>query len=89
MSIESVLAFRGRVAGNPELEAKVRTCIETGQGFAGLTALGAEHGFRFTEGEISAAFVNDDSELSDFELEMVSAGVPCNTGTNGGGGWGK
>jgi len=83
MNIDKVLAFRGKVANTPELEAQIRACLAGGGGKAGLVRLAAEHGYSFTEQDIEAAFANDNDELSDFELEMVSAGgAQCVNGLN-------
>ena len=57
------MTVRGAVGpdGNPDL--------------AGVVKLGAEHGFQFSEADVISVFSNDNEELSDFELELVSAGT--------------
>jgi len=82
MSVENVISFSEKVVGQPQLEVKVRACIEGNLNLPALVALGAEHGFTFTEDEVWSIYANDNDELSDFELEMVAAGNPvnCNDG---------
>jgi len=86
MSIESVNEFRDKVKNSPELETVLRELFfsDGRLDLPGAVKLGEQHGFSFSEDEIVALFANDNDELSDFELEMVSAGAPinCNSGTS-------
>ncbi|MGQ0655181.1 MAG: Nif11-like leader peptide family RiPP precursor [Betaproteobacteria bacterium] len=83
MSLQSLQSFRQQANGNPELEAAVRGCLSGPQGaldLGALAALGKRHGFDFSADDVRAAMATSEEELSDFELEVVSAGLPCNTG---------
>jgi len=85
MTIESVNEFREKIKNNSELEAVVRGLFGS-DGMLDLPAavkLGEQHGFTFSESDIDAAFANDNDELSDFELEMVSAGQPTRISSQG------
>ena len=78
MTIEAANEFRQAVKDNVELEGKIRTLFNE-EGLLDLSAtasLGLKHGYIFNEGDVEAIFANDNDDLSDFELEMVSAGVP-------------
>nr|CAA6811462.1 MAG: Unknown protein [uncultured Thiotrichaceae bacterium] len=73
---QDVQNFRQLIAGNKDLQDSVRQCQQDGQwDMQGLVALGREHDLTLTEEAIETTFSNDsDDELTDFELEMVSAG---------------
>jgi predicted ribosomally synthesized peptide with nif11-like leader len=77
MSIEAISEFRETVRGNAELETAIKGLLSD-QGVldaAGLAELGNRHGYAFTEAEVMSFDLGSDDELSDFELEMVSAGI--------------
>ena len=75
MSKAAALAFRDKVAQNPELQAKVRQAIEAGQSLEEAVRLGKQHGHEFTVEEAEQAMEEVSSgELSQFELEMVAGG---------------
>jgi predicted ribosomally synthesized peptide with nif11-like leader len=83
MSLQSLQSFRQQVNGNAELEDAVRGCL-TGPGGAldldALVVLGRRNGFDFSAAEVREAMAVADDELSDLELEVVSAGGWSNTG---------
>ncbi|MGQ0655183.1 MAG: Nif11-like leader peptide family RiPP precursor [Betaproteobacteria bacterium] len=77
MSAQSLQAFREKVNGNAGLETDVRGCLTGPQGALDLDALvsvGKLHGFDFTADDIRTAMAATNDELSDLELEVVSAG---------------
>ena len=72
MSMQSLQAFRSKVDGSEQLQAAVRACaLDLGA----IAALGKKHGYEFTSDEIQSTFSVTGCELTDFELEMVSAGT--------------
>lgn len=78
MTIESANKFREIVRGNTELQTTLRELTD-GQGYLDLPAtvnLAKQHGIFFSEDDIEAVLSNDNDELSDFELEMIAAGIP-------------
>ena len=77
MSIGAVNEFREKIGADNAIEAAVRGMLgEDGViDLAGVVALGKQHGYAFTENDIVTVFDSDDTELSEFELEMVSAGI--------------
>ncbi|MGQ0655180.1 MAG: Nif11-like leader peptide family natural product precursor [Betaproteobacteria bacterium] len=90
MSEQSLQSFREKLNGNAQLEADVRGCLTGpagGLNIDALAALGQRHGFDFTADEVRTAMAAANDELSDFELEVVSAGI--GGGGNGGKGWGS
>jgi len=84
MTIETVNQFRDKVKNSPELETVLRGLLDSDGrlDLPGAVKLGEQHGFSFSEDEIVALFANDNEELSDFELEMVSAGLPQQLGSD-------
>lgn len=82
MSKDSAIAYREYVKAHPELEAEMRDILAK-IGVVDNVEFAKKYGFEFTETEAYEAWdaVTEDGELSDFELEMVSAGgqYPCNT----------
>ncbi len=70
--VSGIEAFRGQLATDANLQAQVRQAIESGCGPEELVSLAGAHGFTFTANEAVASFT--ESELSDFELEMVAGG---------------
>jgi len=80
MTLKAANEFRAIVSGDPALEGTLRGLLDE-NGLLNLpetVKLGAKHGCQFSEADIEALFSNDNDELSDFELEMVSAGLPIN-----------
>jgi len=80
MTIKAANEFRQTVNGNPELEEALRGLMGD-DGLLNLSEaakLGAKYGYEFSEADVEALYSNDNDELSDFELEMVSAGLPIN-----------
>lgn len=68
----AVDAFREKLATDPGLQAQVRQTIEGGGGLEEVLSLAEAQGFAFTADEARNSFT--ESELSDFELEMVAGG---------------
>jgi predicted ribosomally synthesized peptide with nif11-like leader len=69
---ETFTNFRKAVADSADLQEKVKAGAD-------LVALGKESGFEFTQEELSTAWEElqeSDEGLTDFELEVVSGGVP-------------
>jgi predicted ribosomally synthesized peptide with nif11-like leader len=79
MSTQALQAFRGEVSNSEQLQAAVRACA---MDLGAIAALGRKHGFDFTSDEIQSTFSASGGELSDFELEMVSAGTAIDCGTS-------
>lgn len=77
MTTSNMTSFREKVTADPAIQLEVRKLMETAGSpdLACLVELGAQHGCQFSEQEVSDLFANDNDELSDFELEMVSAGT--------------
>ena len=69
---ETLTNFRKAVADSADLQEKVK-------GGADLVALGKENGYEFTQEELESGWEElqeSDEGLTDFELEVVSGGVP-------------
>ena len=71
--------FRTQVSADKALQTAVAACFsspptEGSTGFDKLAALGKSHGFDFTAQDVQGSMVTGDATLSDFELELVSAG---------------
>lgn len=80
MTIEAATEFRAMVNETPALQLIVRGLVNK-DGLIEVEdaiKLGLKHGYVIDEQDIIALTTNDNDELSDFELEMVSAGVPIN-----------
>ena len=83
MSIGAAIAFRNHVVNHPEIENETRNEYLK-RGSVDNTIVGRQHGDDFTADEADIVW-NDvalaGEELSDFELEMISAGgrYPCCT----------
>jgi len=80
MTIEAAIEFRAMVNETPALQSAVWDLMGS-DGLLDLpetVKLGQQHGYVFGEKDIESLIANDNDELSDFELEMVSAGVPIN-----------
>jgi predicted ribosomally synthesized peptide with nif11-like leader len=94
MSLQSLQSFREKVNGNPDLEAAIKGCLTGPSGAVdadAVSAIGKRNGFDFSAEDVRGAMsgagigaMND--ELSDFELEVVSAGNPINCSDESGGG---
>jgi len=69
---ETFTNFRKAVADSTDLQEKVKAGAD-------LVALGKESGYEFTQEELEAGWEElqeSDEGLTDFELEVVSGGVP-------------
>ncbi len=81
MTTSNITEFREKVAADPAIQLEVRKLmgVAGSPDLAGLVELGTKNGCQFSEQEVSDLFANDNDELSDFEMEMVSAGfaVDC------------
>jgi len=89
MSTNSVLEFRSRLNESPELQTELRSKSD-GEIYAeDIVDLAKTNGFDFSVEDLEQT-VSDgqDTELSDFELEMVSGGTFKSKGSTGGGGGG-
>ncbi|NVJ91830.1 MAG: hypothetical protein HWE34_09240 [Methylocystaceae bacterium] len=81
MSIEAAREFRSFVKGSAKLEQAVGKLLDE-YGLLNIQEtikLGAQYGYTFNETDIEAIFANDNEELTDFEQEMISAGLPINS----------
>ena len=79
MTTEAFEKFRSQVNADKALQASVAACFssaptEGSTGFDKLAALGKSQGFDFTAQDAQGATAADGTTLSDFELELVSAG---------------
>lgn len=80
MSLQAAQEFRSKVNESPLLQDSVRAAFAQ-QSAEQVVALGREHGHEFTTEDVVELWdaVNETGELSDFELELVSAGgAPSN-----------
>ena len=80
MTPQSFEQFRAQVNADKSLQAEVAACFSSpptdgSTGVDKLVALGKSHGFEFTAQEAQGATATDGATLSDFELEMISAGT--------------
>ncbi len=76
MSIQAAQAFRQHVNASTVLQEEVaRHVVDGTVDFAGVAGLGRRHGFEFTPEDAQAVVSANDSELSEFELELVSGGL--------------
>jgi len=77
MSIAALEAFRKQINTDDELKQKATVALNSS--VADVVALGAQYKHHFTEEEANEflAGVIHDGELSDYELELVSAGTGC------------
>jgi predicted ribosomally synthesized peptide with nif11-like leader len=78
MSKEAVRLFIEKIEQDEELQELVRNAFETKDPNVNLADVGREHGFEFTEEEGLEVWeeVQNEDELSDFALELISGGVP-------------
>ena len=78
---ETLTNFRQALADSTDLQEKVR-------GGADLVALGKEHGYEFTQEELTAGWEKlqeSDEGLTEFELDVVSGGLGKGNGKGRGG----
>jgi len=80
-NMAAINAFREQLASNPVLQTQVRQTLEAGGGLDQLLNLARAHGCAFTVDETVSSFT--ESELSDFELEMVAGGKMGGGGLGG------
>jgi hypothetical protein len=77
MSIIAAQNFRQHINRMSTLQAEVAPYFSNGAiDYAGLAQLGSRSGFDFTAEEARQVLSTSDDELSDFEMEMVSGGIP-------------
>jgi predicted ribosomally synthesized peptide with nif11-like leader len=69
MSTEAVLGFRQKVNGDASLQEQIRTAESLD-----VIAIAKASGFEFTQQELQSVVAENNEELSEFELEMVSGG---------------
>ena len=79
MTTQAFEQFRTQVNADKALQAAVAACFssapaEGATGFDKLAALGKSHGFDFTAQDAQGNTGTSGATLSDFELELVSAG---------------
>jgi predicted ribosomally synthesized peptide with nif11-like leader len=78
MSYEAAVAFRQKVNESPELQAALRSHMNPVD-HPFVVSLGQKNGFDFTDADSEKLYASlsssQDSELSDFELEMVAGGA--------------
>ena len=77
MSRQAIENFRQRMNSDPEVMEKARAALNTT--IPAVVAVGSEYGYSFTEAEAEEALIEytKNAELSDSELELVSAGSGC------------
>ena len=73
MSVQSVQSFREKIKEDPELQQLILSSVQTHK-FVDAVALGRKYGFEFSQADVSEVINQDSLELSEFELEVVSAG---------------
>jgi len=72
MSLASLDQFRNALTADPALQQACLDAFNAGR-HEDVLAIGKQLGFEFSAEEVKQRF--DDAELSDFELELVSAGI--------------
>lgn len=94
MSMQALQSFREKVGIDTQLQAAAQACL-SGRGgaldFEAVAALGKQHGYDISASDVKAAISGDGvgllyDELSDLELELVSAGNPINCSDESAGG---
>lgn len=70
MAIEDAVRFLVRASTNAKLKSRLQRSMTT----SGIVALAKEHGFSFTEDELTQVLLAPDGELSNKSLEQVSDG---------------
>ena len=75
-----VKEFRAKINESEELQQVIKTRLQAKS--LDLVALGKEHGFEFTQAEAKALIdqLEEEGELSEFELEVVAGGSVHQTG---------
>jgi hypothetical protein len=75
-----VRLFIAKIEQDDQLQGLVLDAFENRDSDVNLTEVGHEHGFEFTEEEGYAVWdeLQNEEELSDFALELVSGGLPIN-----------
>lgn len=73
MSVQNVLTFRQKVKDDPDLQRQILGSVQTHKSIDAV-ALGSKYGFEFSQADIHEVLNQDSLELSEFELEVVSAG---------------
>ena len=80
-------SFRNAVLENDDLQEQVVSIVNTasanGSGLGdGIATLAKNHGYTITSEEVyeHADFLGQDSDLTDFELEMISGGHSSRVG---------
>jgi predicted ribosomally synthesized peptide with nif11-like leader len=84
MSYQDALDFRAKLNDDPELATRATAAFS--KSLTAVVEFGKSNGFFFTESEAETAInqVLSNQELSDYELELVSAGGSCPTDTGSG-----
>ena len=72
MSTAALDDFYSRVCADRALESEALGALEAGP--SAVVALGAREGFAFSEDELTAALAERGGDLSDDDLDLVSAG---------------
>lgn len=73
MSNEAILQFRKAVNASDAMKNEIRAFSRGSRDE--FVAMGARHGFEFTEAELAGVAESVRNELTDFELEMVTGGT--------------
>lgn len=73
MTTDAVLQFRQAVNSSAALKDEIRGL--SGHTRADFVAMGARHGYEFSEDDLASVANSVRDELTDFELELVSGGV--------------
>ena len=78
--------FIAKIEQDDQLQGLVLDAFENRDSDVNLTEVGREHGFEFTEEEGYAVWdeLQNEEELSDFALELISGGTPisCESGSS-------
>ena len=78
--ISNVFKFRALVDADPKLQDEVQQHVNrNGWDASAIAEIGRGKGLDFSAGDI-ASVLQEDDELSDFELEMVAAALPVPCG---------
>jgi predicted ribosomally synthesized peptide with nif11-like leader len=82
MTTQALLEFRDKVNESRALQNEVLSAFtQEGEGVVGV---GKKHGYSFTVEEAVELLGSTHSELSDFELELVSGGNTVDCGNSSG-----
>ncbi len=83
MSIQSAQAFRQQVNANPALQESVSGHFNNGViDYAALADLARSQGFDVSTDDAISVLSTASDELSDFEMELVSGGIPIHQSLN-------